>query len=164
MTDFISWLATHSCKPIAVCSALQNINTLRWTYLVFKFLRTLSFNFKVIIQTNKKIYVCGYVCMYVCILPVKSWGHLVGVTCFWNIHIFNLVSLLLRSLHPLDVLLLCVRCQVCFIGRSNVGKSSLIRALFSLAPDVEIRVSKTPVSKLRSVVYCLSLSLFPYIL
>uniref|UniRef100_A0A8C7M8K6 GTP binding protein 8 n=1 Tax=Oncorhynchus kisutch TaxID=8019 RepID=A0A8C7M8K6_ONCKI len=43
--------------------------------------------------------------------------------------------------------------EVCFIGRSNVGKSSLIRALFSLAPDVEIRVSKTPVSKLRSVVY-----------
>ncbi|POI24431.1 hypothetical protein CIB84_011819 [Bambusicola thoracicus] len=36
--------------------------------------------------------------------------------------------------------------QVCFIGRSNVGKSSLIRALFSLAPEVEIRVSKTPVS------------------
>lgn len=35
--------------------------------------------------------------------------------------------------------------QVCFIGRSNVGKSSLIRVLFSLAPDVEIRVSKTPV-------------------
>lgn len=34
--------------------------------------------------------------------------------------------------------------EVCFIGRSNVGKSSLIRALFSLAPDVEIRVSKTP--------------------
>ncbi|XP_063250066.1 GTP-binding protein 8 isoform X2 [Prinia subflava] len=33
---------------------------------------------------------------------------------------------------------------VCFIGRSNVGKSSLIRALFSLAPEVEIRVSKTP--------------------
>ncbi|XP_066542861.1 GTP-binding protein 8 isoform X2 [Hoplias malabaricus] len=34
--------------------------------------------------------------------------------------------------------------EVCFIGRSNVGKSSLIRALFSLAPDVEVRVSKTP--------------------
>ncbi|XP_055726481.1 GTP-binding protein 8 isoform X5 [Salvelinus fontinalis] len=34
--------------------------------------------------------------------------------------------------------------EVCFIGRSNVGKSSLIKALFSLAPDVEIRVSKTP--------------------
>ncbi|XP_023695724.1 GTP-binding protein 8 [Paramormyrops kingsleyae] len=34
--------------------------------------------------------------------------------------------------------------EVCFIGRSNVGKSSLIRVLFSLAPDVEIRVSKTP--------------------
>ncbi|XP_036427859.1 GTP-binding protein 8 isoform X1 [Colossoma macropomum] len=34
--------------------------------------------------------------------------------------------------------------SVCFIGRSNVGKSSLIRALFSLAPEVEVRVSKTP--------------------
>ncbi|KAL0985533.1 hypothetical protein UPYG_G00158170 [Umbra pygmaea] len=34
--------------------------------------------------------------------------------------------------------------EVCFIGRSNVGKSSLIRALFSLAPKVEVRVSKTP--------------------
>lgn len=34
--------------------------------------------------------------------------------------------------------------EVCFIGRSNVGKSSLIKALFSLAPEVEIRVSKTP--------------------
>ncbi|KAI4885923.1 hypothetical protein NFI96_030893 [Prochilodus magdalenae] len=33
--------------------------------------------------------------------------------------------------------------EVCFIGRSNVGKSSLIRALFSLAPEVEVRVSKT---------------------
>lgn len=36
--------------------------------------------------------------------------------------------------------------QVCFIGRSNVGKSSLIRALFALSPAVEVRVSKTPVS------------------
>ncbi|KAG5282877.1 hypothetical protein AALO_G00035710 [Alosa alosa] len=34
--------------------------------------------------------------------------------------------------------------EVCFIGRSNVGKSSLIRSLFSLAPEVEVRVSKTP--------------------
>ncbi|NWX48257.1 GTPB8 protein, partial [Steatornis caripensis] len=34
--------------------------------------------------------------------------------------------------------------EVCFIGRSNVGKSSLIRALFSLSPEVEVRVSKTP--------------------
>ncbi|KAF7655531.1 hypothetical protein LDENG_00054800 [Lucifuga dentata] len=34
--------------------------------------------------------------------------------------------------------------EVCFIGRSNVGKSSLIKALFSLTPDVEVRVSKTP--------------------
>ncbi|XP_042532943.1 GTP-binding protein 8 [Dipodomys spectabilis] len=36
------------------------------------------------------------------------------------------------------------RPEVCFIGRSNVGKSSLIKALFSLAPDVEVRVSKKP--------------------
>ncbi|XP_064183814.1 GTP-binding protein 8 isoform X1 [Anguilla rostrata] len=34
--------------------------------------------------------------------------------------------------------------EVCFIGRSNVGKSSLIRALFSLVPGLEVRVSKTP--------------------
>uniref|UniRef100_A0A3Q4MMZ3 EngB-type G domain-containing protein n=1 Tax=Neolamprologus brichardi TaxID=32507 RepID=A0A3Q4MMZ3_NEOBR len=34
--------------------------------------------------------------------------------------------------------------MVCFIGRSNVGKSSLIKALFSLTPEVEVRVSKTP--------------------
>uniref|UniRef100_A0AAX7UV27 EngB-type G domain-containing protein n=1 Tax=Astatotilapia calliptera TaxID=8154 RepID=A0AAX7UV27_ASTCA len=33
--------------------------------------------------------------------------------------------------------------EVCFIGRSNVGKSSLIKALFSLTPEVEVRVSKT---------------------
>ncbi|XP_016055701.1 PREDICTED: GTP-binding protein 8 isoform X1 [Miniopterus natalensis] len=37
-----------------------------------------------------------------------------------------------------------LRPEVCFIGRSNVGKSSLIKALFSLAPEVEVRVSKTP--------------------
>lgn len=34
--------------------------------------------------------------------------------------------------------------EVCFIGRSNVGKSSLIKSLFSLTPEVEVRVSKTP--------------------
>ncbi|XP_055480950.1 GTP-binding protein 8 [Psammomys obesus] len=34
--------------------------------------------------------------------------------------------------------------EVCFIGRSNVGKSSLIKALFSQAPDVEVRISKKP--------------------
>ncbi|XP_021517518.1 GTP-binding protein 8 isoform X2 [Meriones unguiculatus] len=34
--------------------------------------------------------------------------------------------------------------KVCFIGRSNVGKSSLIKALFSQAPDVEVRISKKP--------------------
>uniref|UniRef100_A0A8C1VQ98 GTP-binding protein 8 n=1 Tax=Cyprinus carpio TaxID=7962 RepID=A0A8C1VQ98_CYPCA len=36
--------------------------------------------------------------------------------------------------------------EVCFMGRSNVGKSSLSCALFSLAPEVDVRVSKTPVS------------------
>ncbi|XP_076974502.1 GTP-binding protein 8 isoform X2 [Tamandua tetradactyla] len=36
------------------------------------------------------------------------------------------------------------RPEVCFIGRSNVGKSSLIKALFSLAPEVEVRISKKP--------------------
>ncbi|XP_041663388.1 GTP-binding protein 8 [Cheilinus undulatus] len=34
--------------------------------------------------------------------------------------------------------------EVCFIGRSNVGKSSLIKALFALTPEVEVRVSKSP--------------------
>lgn len=34
--------------------------------------------------------------------------------------------------------------EVCIIGRSNVGKSSLIKSLFSLTPEVEVRVSKTP--------------------
>ncbi|XP_030332412.1 GTP-binding protein 8 [Strigops habroptila] len=55
--------------------------------------------------------------------------------------------------HPIDYLSSAVRMahapalalpEVCFIGRSNVGKSSLIRALFSLSPEVEVRVSKTP--------------------
>ncbi|XP_068122291.1 GTP-binding protein 8 [Hyperolius riggenbachi] len=34
--------------------------------------------------------------------------------------------------------------EVCFIGRSNVGKSSLIKALFALVPEIQVRVSKTP--------------------
>ncbi|XP_063298403.1 GTP-binding protein 8 isoform X1 [Pelobates fuscus] len=34
--------------------------------------------------------------------------------------------------------------EVCFIGRSNVGKSTLIKALFSLVPGLEVRVSKNP--------------------
>ncbi|TNN56318.1 GTP-binding protein 8 [Liparis tanakae] len=34
--------------------------------------------------------------------------------------------------------------EVCFIGRSNVGKSSLIKSLFSLTPELDVRVSKTP--------------------
>ncbi|XP_041115608.1 GTP-binding protein 8 isoform X2 [Polyodon spathula] len=39
---------------------------------------------------------------------------------------------------------LITQSEVCFIGRSNVGKSSLIKALFSLVPETEVRVSKTP--------------------
>ncbi|XP_074260482.1 GTP-binding protein 8 isoform X1 [Saimiri boliviensis] len=50
------------------------------------------------------------------------------------------VSSAVRIDHAPDLL----RPEVCFIGRSNVGKSSLIKALFSLAPDVEVRISKTP--------------------
>jgi len=67
----------------------------------------------------------------------------------------------------LEVILLYLLFQVCFIGRSNVGKSSLIKALFSLTPEVEVRVSKTPVSSLidqcvdicssKSFAYCLPL-------
>ncbi|KAM4045168.1 GTP-binding protein 8 isoform 2-T2 [Anomaloglossus baeobatrachus] len=34
--------------------------------------------------------------------------------------------------------------EVCFIGRSNVGKSSLIKALFALVPGIEVKVSKNP--------------------
>lgn len=34
--------------------------------------------------------------------------------------------------------------EVCFIGRSNVGKSSLIKALFALCPPDLVRVSKNP--------------------
>lgn len=37
-----------------------------------------------------------------------------------------------------------VQPEVCFIGRSNVGKSSLIKSLFSLVPGLEVRVSKNP--------------------
>ncbi|KAK6487049.1 GTP-binding protein 8-like [Huso huso] len=39
---------------------------------------------------------------------------------------------------------LITQSEVCFIGRSNVGKSTLIKALFSLVPETEVRVSKTP--------------------
>ncbi|XP_078208515.1 GTP-binding protein 8 isoform X5 [Callithrix jacchus] len=50
------------------------------------------------------------------------------------------VSSAIRMDHAPDL----PRPEVCFIGRSNVGKSSLIKALFSLAPEVEVRISKTP--------------------
>ncbi|XP_033864452.3 GTP-binding protein 8-like isoform X2 [Acipenser ruthenus] len=39
---------------------------------------------------------------------------------------------------------LITQSEVCFIGRSNVGKSTLIKTLFSLVPETEVRVSKTP--------------------
>lgn len=48
----------------------------------------------------------------------------------------------------------CACSQVCFIGRSNVGKSSLIKGLFSLTPEVEVRVSKTPVSVINQQTVC----------
>ncbi|NXP43631.1 GTPB8 protein, partial [Heliornis fulica] len=55
-------------------------------------------------------------------------------------HVIDYVSSAVRMDHaPASALP-----EVCFIGRSNVGKSSLIRALFSLSPEVEVRVSKTP--------------------
>ncbi|ESO93985.1 hypothetical protein LOTGIDRAFT_56017, partial [Lottia gigantea] len=34
--------------------------------------------------------------------------------------------------------------EVAFIGRSNVGKSSLIKALFRKVPDIAVKVSKKP--------------------
>ncbi|XP_042665743.1 GTP-binding protein 8 [Centrocercus urophasianus] len=55
-------------------------------------------------------------------------------------HAIDYVSSAVRMEHAPTT----ARPEVCFIGRSNVGKSSLIRALFSLAPEVEVRVSKTP--------------------
>ncbi|KAM9224275.1 GTP-binding protein 8 isoform 2-T2 [Dugong dugon] len=55
-------------------------------------------------------------------------------------HRIEYLSSAVRLEHAPDLL----RPEVCFIGRSNVGKSSLIKALFSLAPEVEVRVSKTP--------------------
>ncbi|XP_077984604.1 GTP-binding protein 8-like [Glandiceps talaboti] len=34
--------------------------------------------------------------------------------------------------------------EVAFVGRSNVGKSSLIKAIFNQAPEVVVKTSKTP--------------------
>ena len=39
----------------------------------------------------------------------------------------------------------CCVFQVCFLGRSNVGKSSLIGCLLSAHPQVKVKVSKQPV-------------------
>ncbi|XP_037691486.1 GTP-binding protein 8 [Choloepus didactylus] len=55
-------------------------------------------------------------------------------------HRIEYVSSAVRLDHAPDL----PRPEVCFIGRSNVGKSSLIKALFSLVPEVEVRVSKKP--------------------
>lgn len=78
--------------------------------------------------------------------------------------LFNIITELLYIFLCLKTAALdisnCVSCalcvlQVCFMGRSNVGKSSLIRALFSLAPEVDVRVSKTPVSLyVMNVLHC----------
>ncbi|XP_006864244.1 PREDICTED: GTP-binding protein 8 [Chrysochloris asiatica] len=55
-------------------------------------------------------------------------------------HRIEYLSSAVRLDHAPDLL----RPEVCFIGRSNVGKSSLIKALFSLSPEVEVRISKKP--------------------
>uniref|UniRef100_A0A8C8RBS0 GTP-binding protein 8 n=1 Tax=Pelusios castaneus TaxID=367368 RepID=A0A8C8RBS0_9SAUR len=55
-------------------------------------------------------------------------------------HVIDYFSSAIRMDHTPQLL----QPEVCFLGRSNVGKSSLIKALFSLAPDVEVKVSKTP--------------------
>ena len=46
-------------------------------------------------------------------------------------------------------------CQVCFIGRSNVGKSSLIKALFHHSSNVKVSISKTPVDTKGAFSYCI---------
>ncbi|XP_076446902.1 GTP-binding protein 8-like [Babylonia areolata] len=43
-----------------------------------------------------------------------------------------------------SVCLECSEHQVCFLGRSNVGKSSLISVLLNAHPQVNVRVSKKP--------------------
>ncbi|XP_074856103.1 GTP-binding protein 8 [Carettochelys insculpta] len=58
----------------------------------------------------------------------------------WGKHVIDYFSSAVRMDHTPQL----SQPEVCFVGRSNVGKSSLIKALFSLAPNVEVRVSKTP--------------------
>ncbi|XP_063812776.1 GTP-binding protein 8 [Pseudophryne corroboree] len=55
-------------------------------------------------------------------------------------HLIDYFTSAVRMDHAPDLL----QPEVCFIGRSNVGKSSLIKSLFALVPGIEVRVSKTP--------------------
>ncbi|XP_069801761.1 GTP-binding protein 8 isoform X2 [Dendropsophus ebraccatus] len=55
-------------------------------------------------------------------------------------HVIDYYTSAVRTDHTPDL----QQPEVCFIGRSNVGKSSLIKALFALVPGIEVRVSKTP--------------------
>ncbi|XP_040194989.1 GTP-binding protein 8 isoform X1 [Rana temporaria] len=55
-------------------------------------------------------------------------------------HVIDYVTSAVRMDHTPDL----QQPEVCFIGRSNVGKSSLIKALFALVPGIDVRISKTP--------------------
>ncbi|XP_075053412.1 GTP-binding protein 8 isoform X1 [Mixophyes fleayi] len=55
-------------------------------------------------------------------------------------HMIDYITSAIRMDHAPDL----QQPEVCFIGRSNVGKSSLIKSLFALVPGIEVRVSKTP--------------------
>lgn len=55
-------------------------------------------------------------------------------------HVIDYVSSAVRMDHTPDL----QQPEVCFIGRSNVGKSSLIKSLFALVPGIDVRISKTP--------------------
>lgn len=41
--------------------------------------------------------------------------------------------------------------KVAFLGRSNSGKSSLLKAIFHNTPELKIQTSKNPVSKEHSL-------------
>ena len=43
--------------------------------------------------------------------------------------------------------------QIAFIGKSNVGKSSLLAALFTQIPKLKVRVSSKPVSDFNSFLF-----------
>ncbi|XP_073433276.1 GTP-binding protein 8 isoform X1 [Dendrobates tinctorius] len=55
-------------------------------------------------------------------------------------HVIDYITSAVRMEHTPDL----QQPEVCFIGRSNVGKSSLIKALFALVPGIDVKVSKTP--------------------